>query len=758
MPNHSSTLPARAHRPACLSPAACLAAAVLVAALGGCTSIPPGRSAIDSVEISGARAIDPGDVLDKIATAETPKFLGLFRGIVNEYSVYDASVLQRDLARIERYYRGRGFFEAHARVARVEPTSPDHVRVQILVDEGPPVVNGTIRVDGLEAGAGSPDAVPRASAAAVTAAAAAALPKGKRFDETAYRDSVAAITRSLTDRAYAYASVQTSAQVDLASHTIDYAFSVTPGIRVTYGAITVHGLDPDGAGPRRPEIGEDIVRRVVNLHPGSPFSTSELRSSEQALLDLEVFSAAHVTPQLADPPQPVAALLVEVEPTKLRTLRAGVGAEVDAIKSDVHALLGWEDHNFLGNLRDFSVDLTPGLDFFPTSIRSPVLPTDYLPEEKLRIQLRQPGFLEARTVGFVQPQLNVYPLLVGQTKSQSIVGYFEPEIVVGLNRRFGNHLTTTLAYNVQGELPFFYKRDDAVMPPALLLAFPELTAKLDFTDNPVHPHAGIVVNADAQFAAGPTSLWANDLRISPDVEGYIPIVRGVTFALTATVGFLFPYNYGGSVRDHATIQPQVQGTSQSQTLTDEQQAVNRDIQTIYFRGLFAGGPTSNRGFPVRGVAPHAFVPFLNPATAARQVSNNCDPGSPTFDPNAAATSCASPIGGFTEWEASAEVRFDVSGPFGAAVFCDAGDVSQFVFPNAGSFRFNYLHMSCGGGVRYDTPVGPLRLDLAYRIPWLQIVGFDGEGAAALHDPTFGYQPQLFGVLPIGIAFGIGEAF
>jgi outer membrane protein insertion porin family/translocation and assembly module TamA len=765
------------------------AAGPLVAlAVAGCTSIPRGRSAIDSLEIVGAKAIEPGDVLDKLATAETPKFLGLFRGIVNEYSVYDASVLQRDLARVERYYRGHGFFEAHARVARVEYTSANHVRIQILVDEGPPVVNGSIRIEGLDAvapvavgapvAAGSPvaaesadaaeapvtagspppqDPVPQATASAARTAAAAALPKGKRFDEAAYGDSVAAVKRALTDRGYAYAAVQTNAQVDLASHTIDYVFVVTPGIRVTYGDLTVQGLDPDGAGPRQPEISEDIVRRVVNLRRGAPFSTVELRSAEQALLDLEVFSAARVTPQLSDPSQPVTPLLVEVEPAKLRTLRVGVGAELDAIKSDVHALLGWEDHNFLGNLRDFSVDFTPGLDFFPTSIKTPVLPTDYLPEEKLRMQLRQPGFLEARTVGFVQPQLNVYPLLVGQESSQSIVGYVEPKGAIGVNRRFGNHLTVTLAYNVQGELPFFYKRDGSPTPPALLLAFPQLTAKLDFTDNPVHPHAGVVFNADAQWAAGPTREWANDLRITPDVEGYIPIVRGVTFALTATLGFLFPYNYGDTVRDHAAIQPAIQPSGNQSN--PESAAVNRDIQTIYFRGFFDGGPTSNRGFPVRGVAPHAFVPFLNPATAGAQVAHpECDPKSTVFTPEEASRFCASPVGGFTEWAASAELRFDVSGPLRLAAFCDVGDVSQFVFPDPGAFRFNYLHMSCGGGVRYDTPVGPLRLDIAYRIPWAQIVGFDGEGAAAGHDATFGYQPQLFGVLPVGIAFGIGEAF
>src|SRR5262249_19837860 len=158
-------------------------------------------------------------------------------------------------------------------------------------------------------------------------------------------------------------------------------------------------------------------------------------------------------------------------------------------------------------------------------------------EEKLRVQLRQPGFLEARTVGFVQPQLNVYPLLVGQATDQSIVGYVEPKGSIGVNRRFGDHFTVALAYNVQGELPFFYKQAaNSPRPPTLLIAFPQLTAKLDFTDNPAHPHAGIVFNADAQWAAGPTSDWANDLRITPDVEGYIPIVRGVTFALPGTLG------------------------------------------------------------------------------------------------------------------------------------------------------------------------------------------------------------------------------
>src|ERR1700747_1540426 len=58
------------------------AAIATAASLGGCVSVPPGRSAIDEVTIRGASAVDPAEISDKIATASSEKFLGLFRGVV----------------------------------------------------------------------------------------------------------------------------------------------------------------------------------------------------------------------------------------------------------------------------------------------------------------------------------------------------------------------------------------------------------------------------------------------------------------------------------------------------------------------------------------------------------------------------------------------------------------------------------------------------------------------------------------------------
>ena len=54
-------------------------------------------------------------------------------------------------------------------------------------------------------------------------------------------------------------------------------------------------------------------------------------------------------------------------------------------------------------------------------------------------------------------------------------------------------------------------------------------------------------------------------------------------------------------------------------------------------------------------------------------------------------------------------------------------------------------------LRYDTPVGPLRVDVGYRIPGAQVMGEP-------IDPRIEGDPgTVFGV-PIAVALGIGEAF
>jgi outer membrane protein insertion porin family/translocation and assembly module TamA len=708
--------------------------AALAAGALGCAAVPPGRSAVDVVDLIGAKAVSASDVTDKLATTASPKFLGLLPGVVYDYSVLDPSALQRDLARVERYYRGRGFFEAHARTARVVAAGPNHVRVEIVVEEGPPSLNRRIEIDGLEG-------LPSAIAGEVRQALTDAIPPGTRFDEEAYRNVQTALTRALTDRGYAYAKVDVSAQADLPAHAVDYAFKVEPGPAATFGTVSIASVEADGSPGRLGEIEEAPIRRALHIHEGGTYSTAKIDSATQALLDLKVFSAVEVVPELPDPPRDVVPLAVKVSPTKLRSLRLGGGVELDEIKTEVHALVGWEDLNFFGGLRDMSVDFEPGVVLYPFRANNIVGPEklQLLPEEHLRAQFRQNGFLEARTSLFVRPEMNTYPLLVetNPTQGSNVVGYFEPKGAVGLDRRFGKHFFASLGHNVQTEVPIPYQGPLDKTLPGVLLSYPQLITTFDFRDDQVHPHLGLYLSNDLQVAG--LGGNARDLRIQPEVRGYIPIAKGVTLAARGSVGFLFSFNYGDYVQNHL-----------ADDKTPDTVQTNTDIEIAYFRGFFSGGPGSNRGFPVRGIAPHGFVPFLNPATASTQVSIDCDPA---VTKKAADPSCAIPIGGFSLWESSVEVRFDVSGPFGVATFCDAGDVSAHEV----DIRLSHLHLSCGAGVRYATPVGPLRLDIGYRVQPLQVLGFSSETAVSNADRTEGVQPLIF-YQPLAVAFGLGEAF
>jgi outer membrane translocation and assembly module TamA len=59
-------------------------------------------------------------------------------------------------------------------------------------------------------------------------------------------------------------------------------------------------------------------------------------------------------------------------------------------------------------------------------------------------------------------------------------------------------------------------------------------------------------------------------------------------------------------------------------------------------------------------------------------------------------------------EGSIELRFPIWRDLGGVAFVDAGQVALDSFElHAGDFFY-----SAGGGIRYKTPIGPLRLDLA----------------------------------------------
>jgi outer membrane translocation and assembly module TamA len=140
----------------------------------------------------------------------------------------------------------------------------------------------------------------------------------------------------------------------------------------------------------------------------------------------------------------------------------------------------------------------------------------------------------------------------------------------------------------------------------------------------------------------------------PDLRGYVPLLWGAVLAAHARYGAIF-----GDVP-----------------------ATER---------FFSGGTSSQRGFSERRLAPFVTGPDSTGATHTV------------------------PYGGAGLIDTSLEARVPITKvrtmPLGVAVFLDGGDVTE----TASAVDPTYLHWAIGAGLRLMTVVGPVRIDVGYRL-------------------------------------------
>jgi outer membrane protein insertion porin family/translocation and assembly module TamA len=461
-----------------------------------------------------------------------------------------------------------------------------------------------------------------------------------------------------------------------------------------------------------------------------------MESAERGVLDLGVFSAVSVRPRLEGDGAKVRSgeavpIDVNVQLSKFHSVHLGGGVQVDSQKTDVHVIAGWEHRNFLGGLRNLVLEVVPGAVIYPTRLPEFETPERLLPQVRLRAEFRQPGFLEARLTGVARLQASVYPVLLSSERDPElpILGYRDLRVAAGVERSLFWKLHGALTHNVQLSDPFTYL---GTLDPDLdlaLVSYPELFLRLDTRDDRLEPTKGIYASTTLQVAG--VGGDARDIKVQPELRGYISLGHRTTLALRGSTGFLFPENYGDTVASNAfTGNP---GTTRAEWV--------HDVQLMFLRGFFGGGPGSNRGYALREIGPHGTVPFYNPGQSSEELSGNCELAS-GIDPDDLPGNCDLPIGGFTLWEASVELRFPLKGPLRGAVFADLADVS----PYKADLRWR-PHLSPGLGLRVVTPIGPIRFDVGYRVP----------GAQA-PDSADEFEPDTLFGLPIAASFGIGEPF
>ncbi|MEJ7729458.1 MAG: hypothetical protein WKG00_09595 [Polyangiaceae bacterium] len=363
---------------------------------------------IDQVDVVDNPTVDSEEIEERIATTESQHVFGgalegvpilsVWDSLTVDYERFDRFVLERDLARVERFYRGKGFYQAHARAGRVVRQADGRVRVEIAVSEGQQITIGRVDL------AWKDWSLPLA--AEVTKPVTDAknrLRAGRPFDEERYEEIKREVLRAMTDHGFAYAGVNGKARVDLTRGVADILFTAELGPKCTFGEVSFRGLG---------EIPVAPLRDALGFGPGDVFSTSALESAEYALADFGVFGSIEVKPLVSAPGKPrqtVVPIVITADPAALRAVKVGVGAEVGN-RAEAHLVAGWENRNLFGGLRRFTVEAKPGLVLYPTRLQTlfDEAPQRVLPELKLNSEFRQPLPFDTRTSFILRGAFRLY--------------------------------------------------------------------------------------------------------------------------------------------------------------------------------------------------------------------------------------------------------------------------------------------------------------------------------------------------------------
>ncbi len=621
---------------------------------------------------------------------------------------FDPIAWQADLRRIERYYQAQGFYQAQVVNEEVKQEG-DGVALAVEVNEGKPTRISRIELEGLEE---LPEDFQRRVRRGVP------VKVGDVLREEQWQGVKHEVQAALRSLGYAEAEVQGEAFVETTDQTARIRLICVPGIRYKFGNIFV------ATGPR-PSV---QVRYIIDqaqgaVWKGAWFTDKALEEAQRRVFQMGVFGAVKVTTGTPDRTNGVIPVVVDVREAPFHTIRYGGGIGVDPVRQEYRLIAEYTDRNFLGDLRKLTLRGKVGWAFLPAlwniDQHAPIF--DFYAEFE---QPRFPGrdFKWLSSVDFYKNLEQAYGF-IGVRGKTGIVWQphssfrIYPSYNLEVDRIVGvtNGLTGSapqLAYgcNLSPDNPVCY----------VFLSYLELVIEWDKRDDKLEPRNGWFLSMGIQQGGGFLGGDYTYTRLFPDLRAY------------KSWG---PFTLAGKLRIGTLL--------------------SKETSPITAR-FFSGGGTFHRGFGSRRLSP-LYPVANNNATPTNPLVGNI--GTPQLNGTYV------PVGGDGLWDSSIEVRYKIIGPLTLAVFLDAGFVS------VGSFDFRdvgpMMQYAVGFGLRYNTIVGPIRVDFAYRLN-------HGGPLPIITDPThpvyapggtecfgLGTGSPTYGGFPEGrcaLTISIGEAY
>jgi outer membrane protein insertion porin family len=623
------------------------------------------KTGIKEINFVGAKAFSHGRLKDVIKTSQSN-----WLSFLQTTDIYDPDRIEADRDLLRRFYLKHGYADVRiiSAVGEYDPAKKGFI-VTFTIDEGSQYRVGTVDVISNV----------RAIDPAILRGRVKLSP-GNVYNADLVEKSVEAMTVQAARQGYAFANVRPRGDRNFETKTINLVFVVEEGARAYIERINIRG---------NTRTRDYVIRREFDLGEGDAYNRALIDRAERRLKNLNYFKTVKITNEPGSAPDRVVINVnVEEQPTGEFSISGGYST-ADGFIGEVSVA----DRNLMGRGQYAKASVTYG--------------------ERVR------GF----DLSFVEPFLFGYRMAGGidvfarQTLATDYVSYDSKTI--GTNLRLGFALTEEIAfqprytfYRQEVELPTQFNNCQ-FSPYALINGGPGVSP----ANETIRQAGGGGINDGGNcYADGEASLAVRrELAAGPinvSMLGYTVSYNTLDNNRLPTSGLYveLKQDFAGIGGDVNFIRTQVEARTYYEVFNDivsvfKLQGGNlagwgsKDLRML---DHFIMGPNLVRGFSPAGIGPRD----LTPGT-----TNDA-------------------LGGTLYWGASVEAQtplYFLPKEVGIklAVFADAGSVWDYQGPTSwnvtgetlqvGLDSASMIRSSVGVGLLWDSPLGPLRFDLAYPI-------------------------------------------
>jgi outer membrane protein assembly factor BamA len=425
-----------------------------------------------------------------------------------------------------------------------------------------------------------------------------------------------------------------------------------------------------------------LVERTLGIESGDALSPVAELDAQQRLYNLGIFARVDTAVENPDGGEDHKYLIYSFEEANRYRLDVGLGAQVA---------------NF-GTPSKTSLAAPGGTAGFSPQVSLDLQRLDFLGlGHTITLRAGYSNLEKRSSLSYLQPRLHnirgldvTYTLLYDHSLDVRTFASLRKEASVQVSERFSKSLT--------GMIRFAYRQvsvSSVVIPVLLIPQFlaPDrigmLSANIaqDRRDNPDNPQRGMYNTADVGVSGTFFGSQRSFARILLRNATYHHLRGQWVLARQTRLGFIAPFWVPSDLL-----------ATQSVPLPER---------------FFGGGADSMRAFAYNQAGPRD--------TGAALV-----PGGPSSQPT------GFPIGGNALFFNNIELRFPLIGQnLQGVLFYDVGNVFSSLSNISFRFRqrnlrdFDYMVQAPGIGLRYRTPLGPIRVDLAYNVNPPSFLGFSG---------------------------------